>query len=78
MTIEEYRRWIVKMRLLGTLEEKRQKEERANPEGLKRFLLFLDDIFQIWRKKNSRIFEDSTATDIRIKRQKILAKYPIR
>jgi hypothetical protein len=78
MTKEEYQRWIAKMRLLGTLEENRQKEERTDPEGLKKFLFFLDDVFQIWRKNNSPIFKDMAATEIRIQRQRVLAKYPIR
>lgn len=78
MTKEEYKSWVSRMRTLGELERLRQTRERADPEGLKKFLSFLDDIHAIWRKNNSPILEDMSATNVRIARQKILSRYPLR
>lgn len=78
MTQDEYRCWIAKMRLLGELERRRQEEERADPNGLKQFLFFLDQIHAMWRKSNNPILEDMSETNARIARQQTLAKYSLR
>jgi len=78
MTYNEYSQWISKMRLLGELERQRQSEERANPNGLRQFLIFLEQIHAMWRKTNNSILNDMAETNVRIARQRILSKYPLR
>jgi len=78
MTKDEYNRWITKMRLLGELERQRQKDERADPNGLKQFLFFLEQIHAIWHKSGNPILDDMSETNVRVARQRILAKYPLR
>ena len=78
MTYNEYNQWITKMRLLGELERQRQVDERADPNGLKRFLIFLEQIHAMWRKTENPILNDISETNVRIARQRILSKYPLR
>ncbi len=77
-TRAEYEKWLEKMRLLGELEQERKAAERADPNGLKQFLIFLDEVHQIWRKQKPELFTDFTATNMRIERQKLLIKFPRR
>lgn len=77
MNKDEYRSWISRMHTLGELERLRQVAERADPEGLKTFLFFLDEIHAIWRKTNNPILEDKSATYVRIARQTTLSRYPL-
>ena len=78
MTLDEYKNWIAKMRLLGDLERQRQADERAEPDGLKQFLLFLDQIHNMLQKSGRAILDEMSETDVRIRRQRILAKFPIK
>lgn len=78
MTREEYDIWIQKMKLLGELERMRREQERSTPLGLKQFLIFLDDLHSILRQNRSAPTDDLTMTNIRIARQKLLAKFPKR
>lgn len=78
MTQNEYNRWIAKMRLLGELERQRQEDERADANGLKQFLFFLEQVHAMWRKSDNAILDDRSETDVRIARQRILSKYPMR
>jgi len=78
MTRNEYNRWISRMRLLGELERQRQAEERADPDGLKQFLIFLEQIHAVRRKSDDPILDDMSETNVRIARQRILSKYPRR
>lgn len=76
MTKNEYDTWISKMKMLGKLERLRKQEERINSNGLKEFLVFLDEINKMLRKNKSPILNDMT--DLRIERQQLLARYPMR
>ena len=78
MTRNEYNLWITKMRLLGELERQRQADERADPDGLKQFLIFLEQVHAMWRKSANPILDDMSETNVRIARQRILSKYPRR
>ncbi len=78
MTQREYNAWIARMRLLGELERQRKEEERSNPEGLKQFLIFLDELHRTQLKKDSRVLEDLSKTNLRIARQQLLARFPKR
>ena len=78
MTYNEYSQWITKMRLLGELERQRQADERADPNGLRQFLIFLEQIHAMWRKTENPILNDISETNVRIARQRILSKYPLR
>jgi hypothetical protein len=44
LSAEEYAAWIKRMQLLGELEKQRQEEERNDPDGLKKFLIFLEEV----------------------------------
>ena len=77
MTKTEYDIWISKMKLLGDLERLRKQEERTSPDGLKQFLVFLDDVHQMSGKNKRPILDDMSMTDLRIERQQILARYPM-
>lgn len=76
MTKYEYDSWINKMKKLGELERLRKQEERTSSDGLKQFLIFLDEINKMLRKNKSPILNDMT--DVRIARQQLLARYPMR
>ena len=78
MNQNEYNHWITKMRLLGELEQQRKEDERADPNGLKQFLFFLDQIHAMWRKSGNPILDDMSETNVRIARQRILSNYPLR
>jgi hypothetical protein len=78
MTQDEYDNWIAKMHLLGDLERQRQADERADPNGLKQFLAFLEQVNAMMRKSDHPIFDEMSETNVRIARQRILAKYPLK
>jgi hypothetical protein len=78
MTRNEYKQWIAKMRLLGTLEQQRQAEERADPDGLRQFLIFLEQMHAMQQRSDDSNHDDMSNTDVRIVRQRILSKYPIK
>ncbi|MBN2089867.1 hypothetical protein JW964_09640 [candidate division KSB1 bacterium] len=78
LSAEEYAAWMKRMQLLGELEQQRQEEERNDPDGLKKFLIFLEEVHNLWLKENPDSIHDFSATQMRIERQKLLARFPRR
>lgn len=78
MTKTEYDSWISKMKMLGELERLRKQEERISSDGLKQFLVFLDEVHKMSCKTENPILDDMSMTDLRIERQQLLARYPMR
>jgi hypothetical protein len=64
------------MQMLGNLESQRKQAESFHPVELKKFLLFLDEVQLISQKQQINASTVSSTTEMRIRRQQILARVP--
>lgn len=76
MNKNEYADFIKRMQMLGNLESQRKQAESSHPVELKKFLLFLDEVQLISQKQQTNASTVSSTTEMRIRRQQILARVP--